>query len=103
MRSESEGRECDDAAEKRKKVDRLVYHLETVRGNEKEVLETKEWFPTIGSRSDEEGGLEFVEGGNKKEMMSIVKMGTFIDLQSRKEWKGKAPCNKIVLTIKYQV
>ena len=42
-----------------------------------------------------------VERGNKKEMMSIEKMGTFRDLQSKKEWKGKALRTKIVLTIKY--
>jgi len=37
----------------------------------------------------------------KKEMMSIVKMGTFRDLQSKKDWIGKALRTKIVLTIKY--
>ena len=37
----------------------------------------------------------------KKEMMSIVKMGTFRDLQSKKDWIGKALRTTIVLTIKY--
>jgi hypothetical protein len=37
----------------------------------------------------------------RKEMESIVKKGTFRDLQSRKDWSGKALRTKIVLTIKY--
>ncbi len=45
MAEESEGRECDDVAEKRKKVDRLVDHLET-----KVCKAAKERFPVSHGR-----------------------------------------------------
>jgi len=100
---EGESKECDDVAEKRRRVDTLVNSLETkaFKALKKKSSKPKNDFPRTVAEAMKRDDWEMWKEAIKKEMMSIVKMGTFRDLQSRKEWKGKALRTKIVLTIKY--
>ena len=95
---EGESRECDDMVEKRRRVNGLVNCLEAkaYKVAKKKSSKSKNDFPRTVAEAMKRDDWELWKEAIKKEMMSIVKMGTFRDLQSKKEWKGKALRTKIV-------
>jgi hypothetical protein len=82
-----------------KKVTHLLEIIDKVYKT-RTVTKNKEFPRTVAEamgRRDWEKWKEAI----KKEMVSIVKKGTFSDLQSKRDEKGKPLKTKIILTIKY--
>jgi hypothetical protein len=84
---EGESRECDDVAEKRRRVDTLVNSLETkaFKVLKKKSSKPKNDFPRTVAEAMKRDDWEMWKEAIKKEMMSIVKMGTVRDLQPTDE------------------
>ena len=92
---EGESRESDEDWERRSKVNRLVSTFESKsfkavkKKMKKKGTNEKENFPRTVAEAMTRPDWELWKEAIKKEMISIVKMGTFRDLQSKKDWKGK--------------
>jgi len=98
-----ESLESDESHGRGKNILHLVDKLETkaFKAVKKKQKQVKNDFPKTVAEAMKRSDWEQWKEAIKKEMMSIVKMGTFRDLQSKKDWRGKALRTKIVLAIKY--
>jgi hypothetical protein len=67
----------------------------------KKQKQVKNDFPKTVAEAMKRSDWEQWKEAIKKEMMSIVKLGTFRDLQSKRDAYGRALGTKMVLTIKY--
>jgi hypothetical protein len=103
---EEESRETDETITRRTRVNRLVDRFESSafkasKKRDKKKGTNKNEFPRTVAEAMRRPDWEKWKDAIKKEMESIVKMGTFRDLNSKTEQRGKALRTKIVLTIKY--
>jgi hypothetical protein len=97
-----ESLESDESHGRGKNILHLVDKLETkaFKAVKKKQKQVKNDFPKTVAEAMKRSDWEQWKEAIKKEMMSIVKMGTFRDLQSKKDWRGKALRTKIVVAIK---